>query len=493
MEGRSDLQKFEKYERLSEKGDVRNLFEVVPALISQWDVNFFNLAANNFFTTVFGKRPEDLLGTHISELIGAAAFEKARSHLLRAIAGTTQTFEAEIAIGDGSQRIFQITAGGQTLGSPEMTLCLLLVDVTEQRDMAFRLEQMTNAVEEVFWMTDFAKSKMIYISPGYEKIWGRSCESLYESPLSFVEAIHPEDRDRVLSAFSKQAEGAYNETYRIIRADGATRWVRDRAYPVKAADGQVTKVVGVARDVTDLVEQQAALDFERAKSVQNAKLASIGELSAGIAHEINNPLAIILGSVLLLEKHRDNPEKYAAKIEAINRSIGRITKIVNGLRRFSRVNEQPIYKPVVCADIVRESLVLTEGKAKRQRVPITVDLRSEGKISCDQVEIEQVLINLINNAVDVIKDLAVRWVKIDLFEQGAEIVIQVRDSGQGVAPSMQQKIFQPFFTTKAVGEGTGLGLSICRGILEEHNASLEIKQEDANTCFEIRFAKLSES
>jgi len=122
-----------------------------------------------------------------------------------------------------------------------------------------RFRQIAENVREVLWITDPAKSQMLYVSPAYERIWGRSVESLLQNPLSFAEAIHPEDRKRVVAAFPKQTSGDYDEVYRILRPDGGERWIRDRAFPVKNARGEVYRVTGIATDITDtkLAEEEA--------------------------------------------------------------------------------------------------------------------------------------------------------------------------------------------------------------------------------------------
>jgi PAS domain S-box-containing protein len=119
--------------------------------------------------------------------------------------------------------------------------------------------QLTENIKGVFWMTNVDKNQMIYISPGYESIWGRSCESLYASPRSWLEAIDPEDRERVTAAALKQNAGAYDVQYRIVRPDGSRRWIRDQAFPVYDAQGVVYRIAGIADDVTQRKQAEAAL------------------------------------------------------------------------------------------------------------------------------------------------------------------------------------------------------------------------------------------
>jgi len=123
-----------------------------------------------------------------------------------------------------------------------------------------RFRQLTESITEVFWMSDPDKNRILYISPGYEKIWGRSCESLYQQPKSFLDAIHPDDRERVIkSAMTRQVSGMYDEEYRIIQPDGSVRWIRDRAFPIKDTSGKVYRITGIAQDITEHKRTEQAL------------------------------------------------------------------------------------------------------------------------------------------------------------------------------------------------------------------------------------------
>jgi C4-dicarboxylate-specific signal transduction histidine kinase len=183
----------------------------------------------------------------------------------------------------------------------------------------------------------------------------------------------------------------------------------------------------------------------------------------------------------------------ATKIETILKASARITKIVRGLKKFSRSSDGATHQDCPLTQIIEEATQLADVKLKKFSTQLICSLGSNAWIHCDEVEIEQVLVNLIHNAVDAIKHLPDRWVKIETLDQLNSVILRVTDSGRGIPEPVRNKLFEPFFTTKAVGEGTGLGLSITKGILDEHQASITVLADCPNTCFEIHFKGLSKA
>lgn len=239
---------------------------------------------------------------------------------------------------------------------------------------------------------------------------------------------------------------------------------------------------------------ESLLDKEKVKSMMNAKLASLGELAAGIAHEINNPLAIVEGMARNLEKFMNDPEKLRKRVENIHSATKRISKIVASLERFSRYGNSGIrcYEAENIQNILREAHNLTEMKARRHQVKVELRDVHDAFVMCDAIEIEQVLINLINNGIDAVSGTPDAWVVIEMETRSGKVLVRVRDSGQGIPKEEGNRIFEPFHTTKPVGKGTGLGLSIAKGILDGHGAEITLLEGETNTCFEICFDQVGE-
>jgi signal transduction histidine kinase len=282
----------------------------------------------------------------------------------------------------------------------------------------------------------------------------------------------------------------FNTEFEIMTKKGRIKRIAGRGMVVRNEKNEPIKMLGFNWDVTDRIEKENLLKAAQMKVIQSSKLASLGEMSAAIAHEINNPLAIIKSNAQLLEEQiNQGSSQLSKKINSILNSCERIGKIVNGLQKFSRSGEVTKYKKLPLESIVKESINLVSVKAKLNHVTVTVECKSQSQILCNEIEIEQVLINLIGNAIDAAKSQPEKWVKISIYDNDADVIAEIQDSGTGIPAHIQEKIFEPFYTTKPVGEGTGLGLSITKGILDEHHATILLVPNALNTCFQVKFKK----
>jgi len=358
-----------------------------------------------------------------------------------------------------------------------------------------RFRQIAENIHEVFWLTDPERQKMLYISPAYETIWGRPREEILKRPSDWLKPVHPDDRDRVARASRRQIEGDYHETYRVIRPDGSIRWVRDRAYPIRDAEGRVCRIVGTAEDITEhrLLEEQF---------LQAQKMEAIGTLAGGIAHDFNNILAAITGYTELLQLQvKGQSPQIDTYLTALAQAGARATALVRQILTFSRPGRHE-RRPVDLAKVVQEPLALL-----RATIPamITFDVQlADGlpPVLADATQVHQVVMNLGANAAHAMSERPGRFgVKLDHVEVTSEQVrpggrlrpggyvrLTVSDTGRGMPREVQERVFEPFFTTKAPGEGTGLGLAVVHGVMQAHDGAVFMSSSPGEgTCFELYF------
>lgn len=269
--------------------------------------------------------------------------------------------------------------------------------------------------------------------------------------------------------------------------------------PKKPADAKVSRaMVVIASYLGKVLERQNQDQREREYKDQlafSAKMSTLGEMASGIAHEINNPLAIIVGyaSGALTQLNKGDvidPNQLQRIFDRIVSTSSRIGKIVKGLRSFARDGSADNFVPTTVKSIIEDTLSLCEMKLKNGRVNLQLAPYDESLVlECRAVQVSQILINLINNAVDAIEDVKQKWVRIEVIDHGDALEFLVVDAGLGIPEAVAQKIMQPFFTTKAIGKGTGLGLSIARGIAESHSGSFGIHNDRTNTTFFLRLPK----
>jgi len=231
-----------------------------------------------------------------------------------------------------------------------------------------------------------------------------------------------------------------------------------------------------------------------AKLVHSYSLAALGEMAASVAHEINNPLMIIQGNCELLalqsEKSKTNTKEMDETFQTINQTVRRISEIITGLRQFANVEDNGEFKTSAVRDIISSPLNLIKEQFSDLGIDIRTDEIPESlKIECNLSRISQVILNLIHNSRDAVGLLSEKWINIDVFDEGSTVLIAVTDSGKGIPKEHQYRMLEPFYTTKEVNEGSGLGLSISKGIIENHNGTLELDTISKNTRFVIRLPK----
>lgn len=252
--------------------------------------------------------------------------------------------------------------------------------------------------------------------------------------------------------------------------------------------------VTVSRDELERVNRE--LIDTQAKMVHSSKMSALGEMAGGVAHEVNNPLAVIHARACQLrELAREKGVIDSAEVEMvaekIKTTVWRISKIVKSLLAFARDKGDDRLEKASVSAIVSDTLELCREKLKHMNVNLEVqEIPSELSLWCRPWQISQVLLNLLSNANDALEGSDEKWIRITCRDQGDSIELRVADSGKGIPFELVDKIMQPFFTSKAVGKGTGLGLSISKGIVESHGGSLWLDLASERTTFVVSLPKV---
>jgi len=346
----------------------------------------------------------------------------------------------------------------------------------EIRNSEERFRQIAENIRAAFWMMDSRAEKVIYASPTYEEIWGRPVEELYDDPLVWIDSVHEDDRERVARAFASTGDGEFDEEYRIVKPDGVVRWVSNRAFPVRDARGEVYRVAGFARDVTERKDAEAALKNEveerrRAQDLTHRALREKEVLLREIHHRVKNNLQII-SSMLRLQSGRAGDRE---PVEILRESQDRI-------RSMAMIHEK-LYMSADLASIDFSDYVrglATSLHRSYSRSAVAVALRVEvGEIKMDvdrAIQLGLILNELVSNA---LKHAFPGGMKGDiLIEVGGDGTgmgyLSVRDNGVGLSEDLD------------VSGLSTLGLKLVTTLTEQIGGSMEIERDGGST-FRIVF------
>ncbi|AFY57090.1 PAS domain S-box [Rivularia sp. PCC 7116] len=355
-------------------------------------------------------------------------------------------------------------------------------DITERKqelkDLNQSLEQFKQFVDNadiVFLVWDIEITKFLYISPSYEKIWGRSCDSLYKEPRSFLEALHPEDIPPVIAAMKNNPTSIDGE-YRIILPNGTMRWIRERTFPNKDENGRVNGIVGVAEDITHRkqAEEETYKALQREQELSNAK----SEFIATISHEIRTPLSVIQSSADILHHNIDKltNEKKQKHFQKVNSSVQRIASIVEDLLIIAEDEAGSLQFQPTEVDVVQlcQEIINTIVNYNNRRINFKVSGNATSSSMLDAKLIHHILVNLLENALKYSQPDT--KIELELSLLSNQIKFRVQDQGIGIPTENLSHIFNSFYRAKNVETkpGTGLGLSIVKRCVDIHHGGIAV-------------------
>lgn len=352
------------------------------------------------------------------------------------------------------------------------------------RESEARFRQMAETIHDVFWLWNLQENKHLYISPAYERISGRSCESLYADNITWIETVYPEDQPLVKNAPTRcLQDGYFEQEYRIVRPDGSICWVRDRGFMIRDDNGKPYRIAGVAQDITERKqieqEREALLTREKAarESAETANRVK-DEFLAVLSHELRSPLNPILGWVKLLQSRKFDEQATAKALATIERNAKLQTQLIEDLLDVSRILRGKMVLNVTnvkLTSVIEAALETVRLAAAAKNISIQKVLTSELVVSGDSNRLQQVVWNLLSNAVKFTPTGG--QIEVRLQQVGSNAQIQVQDTGKGIHPEFLSYVFEYFrqedgTTTRKFG-GLGLGLAIVRQITELHGGTVK--------------------
>lgn len=540
---------------LASEAFYHSLVENLPQNIFRKDSQGRFTFANRRFCASLDRSLEEILGRTDHDFYPEALAEKYRRDDLRVMQSGEVLEDVEAHVNnDGEVRRVQVTKSplrdpsGRVVG-----LQCIFWDVTEQ----YRTLEALAASEERFalavrgtndglWDWNI-RTDDTYYSPRFKELLGYGEDEFPDRIETFMDHLHPEDRPRVEASARRHLydQEPYVVEYRLRHKAGLYHWFLARGQAVWDESGQPVRMAGSISDIHDRKmaeellraqnqllqdmaksERRALEEREQAQSrmVESAKLAGLGQLVAGVAHEINNPLAFVGNNVAVLQRDlaelhdllrlyrkgdaylADRDPELAQEIRAyceeidvdytlenlrglIDRTrdgLRRIHDIVKDLRVFARLDEGDLAEVDLNAGI-ESSVNIILGYAKKRQVEVVCELGTLPPVSCHAAKINQVLMNLIVNGIDACEPNG----RVRIRSRGCPgeegVCVEVQDDGCGIDAKIRDRIFDPFFTTKPVGIGTGLGLSISYGIVQDHGGTIEVDSRPGEgSCFTVK-------
>jgi PAS domain S-box-containing protein len=349
-------------------------------------------------------------------------------------------------------------------------------EVLAESEMKCRL-LLTNIPSIVYrgfkdWSVEFTDNKV-------EALTGYSRDEFNSKKFMWSDLILKEDIESARDSFVRalKTHDSFAREYRVKTRAGEILWIQDRGQITYDKKGDVKYIIGTFFDISDRRKVEEALKTRSEQLIQARKLASLGILTSGVAHELNNPLNNISTSIqiILEELGEDNIEFKRNKLLEAEKQVERARDIVKALLEFSR-NKSLSFKRVQFKNLVEKAISLIKRELPPE-IRIHMNIPEDIEVNLDPKRIKQVLINLILNSVQAMTGGDVLTIKAweGMIDDAKMLYFQVQDTGDGISKQDIDKIFDPFFTTKDVGKGSGLGLSISHGIIEQHEGRIDVE------------------
>jgi PAS domain S-box-containing protein len=486
---------------------LRLVLETIPARVSLMDRDQRHCYVNNEYAELAGLPVQEILGRTVAEVLGNDAYDSLKPHSARALAGETVRWEGWLPFQHGGRVVQRVyvpyrAQSGAIEGYLVFARDLAELDSGEwilpNQLAALHASEVLNAAITASALDCIIaideEGLVIEFNPAAEQTFGYTRADAIGRPISEL-IVPPALRQRHTEGFQRYLQtGKANVLDRRIeidgmRADGST-------FPVELAITEVKLphrrlFTAYLRDLTVAREARAEIERHREALHQSEKLAALGSLLAGVAHELNNPLSIVIGNALMLQTEAERVShalaERAQRIQAAAERCGRIVRSFLSMAR--QRNPQP--RPVQVEVLIGGALQLLAYGLRSAGIEIEQTVaRGLPSVLCDPDQMTQVLTNLLVNAQQALEaEPQPRRVRVSAAPDGDLVLIEIADNGPGIPESLRSRVFDPFFTTKPMGTGTGIGLAVSRGIAEAHGGSLTLAKSERGARFLLRLPR----
>jgi PAS domain S-box-containing protein len=475
------------------EGRIRRLVDANIIGVYMWDLEGRILEANDAFLRMVGYDRDDLVAGRL-DWSGLTPPEW-RSRTARALAekaqtGTIQPYEKEYFRKDGS--LVPVLVGSASFDESGQQGVAFVLDLTQRmraeealRDSESKLAEAQRIAHIGYWERDLATDLLTWSDESF-RIFGLAPGEGRVAFTRYQELIHPEDRRRIVAASAEALRGGprYDVEYRVVRPNGEMRIVHSQGDVVRDKSGRPRRMFGIVQDITarkraeeDLRESERRHRETQMELAHVNRVATMGQLTASIAHEVNQPIAAAVtnagAGLRWLAAQPPNLEKVRDTFESIVKAGNQASDVIGRIRAL--IKKVPAHKSTLdINEAIRETITLTRGEMQHHCVLLQTELANDlPSILGDRVQLQQLILNLIMNGIEAMSEVS-EGSRVLLIGSRADapngVIVTVRDSGPGLKPECLDHIFNPFYTTKPTG--MGMGLSICRSIAEEHGGRL---------------------